>query len=231
MQKLISVLKDLSVKYDVKNYYWEMPTSCPLTIPNDIVINFECNFFLKENLYTVLNQDNALSIYYWVIQEWGGIKSFKRHEKNDAKILKFLNELDNNSLTKISFERISSFSKVASFIKPKDYVIYDSRVIYALNWLLFNYAPNEMLFIQPEGRNSELAKYDMQTIFRLSGQKYKYRGHKKAYQEYCELIKALSIVVYGKGSQPYLLEMLLFTIAPDFIVKDIEKKVSLVISL
>lgn len=231
MQKLISVLKDLSLAHDVKNYYWEMPESCPLTIPTDIVANFERNIFLKENLYAVLNQDNALFIYYWIIQEWGGIKSFKRHEKNDAKVLKFLDELNNKSLTKISFERISSLSKVASFINPKDYVIYDSRVIYALNWLLFNYAPNEMLFIQPEGRNSELAKHDMQTIFRLSGKKHTYRSHKIAYQEYCELIKALAIEVYGNGSQPYSLEMLLFAIAPDFIVKDIEKKVSLVISL
>lgn len=231
MQKLILVLKELSVKHDVKNYYWEMPENCPLRIPSDIISNFERNIFLKENLYTVLHQDNVLSIYYWIIQVWGGIKSFKRHEKNDAKILKFLDELDKKSLTKITFERISSFSKVASFIKPKEYVIYDSRVIYTLNWLLFNYAPNEMLFIQPEGRNRELVKYDMQTIFRLSGRKYTYRSHKTAYQEYCDLIKALSIEVYGKDSQPYLLEMLLFAVAPNLIVKDIENKVSLVISL
>ncbi|ALH96746.1 hypothetical protein AOY20_12800 [Acinetobacter equi] len=139
--------------------------------------------------------------------------------------------MDKKSLTKNSFERISSFSKVASFINPTEYVIYDSRVIYALNWLLFNYAPEVELFTQPQGRNSELIKYDMQTIFRLSSKKYTYRSHKIAYHAYCKLIKQLSVDVYGVSRQPYLLEMLLFNIAPNFIVKDIEEKVRLKIDL
>ncbi|NHB57177.1 hypothetical protein G9F32_03905 [Acinetobacter sp. 194] len=231
MQKLISVLKELSVKHDVKNYKWEIPKSCPLKIPSEIISNFDQNIYLKENMHTLLNQIDCLSIYYWMIQEWGGIASFKRNEINDAKILKFIEELDKKSLTKISFERISSLSKVASFMKPNDYIIYDSRVIYALNWLLFNYVPEIELFPQPQGRNSELVKYDMQTIFRLSGQKHIYRSHKTAYHEYCELLKGLSVEVYGKETQPYLLEMLLFDIAPENIVKDIEKTVSLKIHL
>ena len=231
MQKLISVLKELSVKHGVKNYKWEIPKSCPLKIPSDIISNFDQNIYLKEHMHTLLNQIDCLSIYYWIIQEWGGISSFKRKDVNDAKILKFLDELKNRSLTKVSFDRISSFSKIASFMQPNEYVIYDSRVIYSLNWLLFNYAPELELFSQPQSRNSELVKYDMQTIFRLSGRKHIYRSHKTAYQEYCKLMKALSVEVYGQDSQPYLLEMLLFDIAPEHIVKDIEKTVNLKIDL
>lgn len=231
MQKLISVLKELSVKYDVKTYNWEIPDNCPVKIPDDIESNFDRNVYLKEYLHTILEQDNCISIYYWIIQEWGGISSFKHNNVNDTKILKFITELDKKSLTKNSFERISSFSKVASFINPTEYVIYDSRVIYALNWLLFNYAPEVELFTQPQGRNSELIKYDMQTIFRLSSKKYTYRSHKIAYHAYCKLIKQLSVEVYGVSRQPYLLEMLLFNIAPNFIVKDIEEKVRLKIDL
>ncbi|ANF81891.1 hypothetical protein A3K93_06590 [Acinetobacter sp. NCu2D-2] len=231
MQKIISVLKELSVQHDVKNYNWQIPESCPLAIPDHITSNFDRNIYLKENLHTMLKQGDCMSIYYWMIQEWGGIASFKRNDINDAKILKFIKELDKKSLTKISFERISSFSKVASFMKPAEYVIYDSRVIYALNWLLFNYAPAIELFPQPQGRNSELVKYDMQTILRLSGKQHAYRSHKKAYQKYCELMKGLSVEVYGQDSQPYLLEMLLFDIAPQHIVKDIENRVSLKIDL
>lgn len=231
MQKLISVLKELSLKNDVKNYKWEIPKNCPLNIPNDIVSNFDRNVYLKEHIHTLLNQVDCLSIYYWIIQEWGGISSFKRKDVNDAKILKFLDELKNRSLTKASFDRISSFSKIAAFMQPHEYVIYDSRVIYSLNWLLFNYAPEHGLFSQPQSRNSELIKYDMQTIFRLTGKNPIYRNHKTAFNEYCDLIKMLSIEVYGRGSQPYLLEMLLFDIAPKFIVKDVETRVSLKISL
>lgn len=104
-------------------------------------------------------------------------------------------------------------------------------MIYSLNWLLFNYASEIGLLPQPQGRNSELVKYDIQTIFRLSGKKYSYQSQKKAYHEYCDLIKQLSLEINGIGSQPYLLKMLLFDIAPEHIVKDIEKKVSLKISL
>ena len=57
-----------------------------------------------------------------------------------------------------------------------------------------------------------------------------YRSNKSAYQDYCKLMKELSIEVYGKGSKPYLLEMLLFVIAPIKIVGEIEAKVSVAIN-
>ena len=231
MQKLISVLKDLSVQHDVKSYQWDIPENCNISIPSSIITNFDRNVYLKEHLKEYLKHNDCLPAYYWIIQEWGGISSFKRNDVNDTKIKKFISELDKKTLTKISFERISSFSKVASFLNPNDYVIYDSRVIYALNWLLFNYAPSVDLFVQPSGRNSELVKYDMQTIFRLSGKKHVFRSHKNAYHQYCDLMKKLSIEVYGVRSQPYLLEMLLFDIAPNAIVRDIEKRVLLKINL
>ncbi|MCU4315604.1 hypothetical protein KTH93_13390 [Acinetobacter bereziniae] len=142
-----------------------------------------------------------------------------------------MEELKNTKLTKNSFDRISSFSKVASFIDPDHFAIYDSRVIYALNWLIFNYAPEMHLFGQPLGRSTELAKYDMQTLFRLSRKKYTYRSYKSAYQDYCQLMKELSIQIYGTGSKPYLLEMLLFMIAPTKIVQDIERNVSIMINI
>lgn len=231
MQKLITVLKKLSEEFSLENYEWGVPNNCPIEIPTLNNSNFEQNIYLKENLKNVLILTGSLNHFYWIIQQWGGIASFKKNDLNDAKIIKFLAELEKKALTKISFERISSFSKVASFLNPNDYVIYDSRVIYALNWLLFNYAPHVNLFVQPQSRNSELVKYDMQTIFRLSGKKHIFRSHKNAYHEYCDLMKILSIDVYGVGSQPYLLEMLLFNIAPNAILKDIEKRVSVKINL
>ncbi len=81
----------------------------------------------------ILQEQQNLNHYYWIIQQWGAIASFKQNPTNDERIIKFIEELKNTKLTKNSFDRISSFSKVASFIDPDHFAIYDSRVIYALN--------------------------------------------------------------------------------------------------
>lgn len=230
MQKLISIFKALALQHNVKNYKWEIPKNCPIQIPDHLESNFERNIYLKDHLHEKLKKEGTSDLYYWIIKEWGGIKTFKKDELNHEKIKKFLSELNTSQLSKTSFERISSLSKVASFLAPSEYVIYDSRVIYSLNWLLLNYAPEQSFFVQPKGRNTQLAKYDMQTLIRLCGRAEQYHSLENAYYEYCKLVKFLSDEVYGKGAQPYLLEMLLFDIAPNFIVQDIEKRTSLKIN-
>jgi hypothetical protein len=40
----------------------------------------------------------------------------------------------------------------------------------------------------------------------------------------------LSTEVFGKGSKPYKAEMLLFAIAPTWVVRDIEKSIALAIA-
>ncbi|QDF68525.1 hypothetical protein FJQ87_10630 [Shewanella sp. SNU WT4] len=142
-----------------------------------------------------------------------------------------MTELNKGKLTKKTFDAISSVSKIASFMQPDKYAVYDSRVIYSLNWLLFNYANSQSMFPQPVGRNLELVKYDMQTIFRLSGRNVEYISHKIAFQEYCALVKDLSVRVYGEGSKPYMVEMLLFMIAPTWIVSEIARSVTVSINL
>jgi hypothetical protein len=181
-------------------------------------------------LKPAIEADASLTTHYWIIQKWGGIGSFKKNDRNDKKIVKFLAELNQGKLTKPTFECISSLSKVASFLDPENYVIYDSRVIYTLNWLLFNLENGATLFPQPNGRSSDLAKFDMQTIFRLSKKKVNYKSHKDAYHDYCSLIKKLNKGVFGENSKPYLLEMLLFMIAPTWTVSSIEKSVTVKIA-
>ena len=230
MKNLIKILKEISDEIDIKSYQWEIPKNCPIEIPTSIVSNLEQNIYLKENLKNVLKLKGNLEHCYWIIQKWGGIGSFKKNKINNDKIEFFKAELNEKTLKKSSFYRISSLSKVASFIDPEKYAIYDSIVIYALNWLIFNHEPDLDLFYQPLGRSSELAKYDMQTIFRLTGRKYKYRENKQAFHEYCELIKQLAVAVYGAESKPYMMEMLLFIIAPTKIVQCIENNVSVMIN-
>ena len=227
MNNLVNKLKQISLLFPLEQFEWEIPDNCPIDIPKSEHTGYKKNVYLKDHFHTVISNDNELVSHYWAIQKWGGIGSFKKNEKNDLRIEKFITELSKGELTKNTFDCISSLSKVASFIDPEKYVIYDSRVIYSLNWLLFNYSPEQSLFPQPAGRSASLAKYDMQTIFRLTQKQHEYRSHKDAFHEYCSLIKQLSLLVYGVNSKPYKLEMLLFMIAPTWVIENIENAVSL----
>ena len=231
MDRLIRVLKQLSIENPISQFEWNIPENCPILIPAHIIDPYTKNVFLKENLSDVVRADTSLASHYWSIQDWGGIGSFKKNEKNDNRIIKFLAELERTILTKSTFECISSLSKVASFAHPDRFAIYDSRAIYALNWLIFNHSEMPELFPQPTGRSSELAKYDIQTIFRLSKRIVNYKSYKNAYHDYCNLLGQLTKSIFGERGKPYMIEMLLFMIAPTNIVKQIESCVSLKIEM
>ena len=228
MDKLIKRLKELSIQVPLEeNFDWEFSIS-PIKIPENFNSAYLKNIYLKEHLNKVLENDLNLKNHYWIIREWGGIKSLKQNDRNDEKINKFKKQLSAGKLTKEIFSLISSFSKLASFINPNKYAIYDSRAIYSLNWLLFNFTNEQELYPQPSGRNPKLAQYDLPTIIRLSKKGNTYKSHKTAYFEYCKLLKYLSKEVFN-DDKPYKIEMLLFIIAPTKIIECIEKKTKLII--
>lgn len=231
MDKLTSAIKQLTIENPINQFAWDIPKNCPIIIPKHISDPYSKNVYLKENLSPTLLADASLASHYWSIQKWGGIGSFKKNEQNDKRITKFLNQLKTTTLTKNTFECISSLSKVASFAYPDRFAIYDSRAVYSLNWLIFNYSANIELFPQPTGRGSELAKYDMQTIFNLSKRMVTYKSHKTSYHEYCNLLGWLAKIVFGDAGKPYMIEMLLFMIAPTKIIKQIESCVSIKIEV
>ena len=230
MKNLTEKLQELSSNFPLeKNFIWDVPSTAPIDIPEDIKNSYLRNIYLKENMSEILQNDLELKNHYWIIQEWGGIKSLKQNQRNDEKIRKFKKQINTEKLTKETFGLISSFSKIASFLEPKKYAIYDSRVIYSLNWLIFRYCKDNEFFPQPTGRSAALAKYDMQTIFRLSNRNYTYISHKDAFFKYCHLLSELSEAVYN-DKNPYKIEMLLFLIAPEYIVSDIDNSVEISIN-
>ena len=227
MDRLVEELKKIAKQCPLESdYNWEIPANVPIQIPLEISDTYHRNIYLKENLKKELKSDANLGIHYWVIQGWGGIRTFKKTPENSDRICEFLSHLEKGNLRKSEFSVISSLSKIASFIAPEKYAIYDSRSIYALNWLIFLYSDEKLLFPQPTGRSAKLAEFDMGTIFRLSGYTYKYREYKTAYFEYCTLLTYLSKKVYSED-RPYKMEMLLFLVAPSAIVKSIKSSVSL----
>jgi hypothetical protein len=191
---------------------------------------FKRSILLKELIKDkVKGSFNNTDINFWIINEWGGIKSFKRTDSNIQRISTFSEQLYNHKLTIDTFGTISSLSKISSFVNPDNFVIYDSRVIYSLNWLILTTNPEEIKFFpMPLGRNKKLNDFDINTIINLinldkyNRHKSLFYDHQTAYFKFCDLIKSTSKIIFDdKAVKPYYLEMLLFTIADDEIYKEL----------
>lgn len=225
--ELINKIISFHDSFPVEKYNWGFPKKLPdgLTLSGNN--NYELNIDLKEKFKAFyLSSDIQRELQYWIIRDWGNI-NFHQNSSNNNKIDKFLNELENVRLTKSTFDVISSLSKVASFLYPEHYAIYDSRAIFSLNWLIFITEENPIFFPQPKGRGKDVSQYDLDTIFSLSGKKYNYHSHKEAYFLYNRLLRKLSNKVYLTTNKPYIFEMLLFSHLPAYVVKNIKERVKL----
>jgi len=176
----------------------------------------------------------------WIVKVWGGIKTGSA--------------LDNEIIDKIKqkkalpFTRIASYSKIAAFLHLKDFIIYDSRVAYSLNWILLSNNIETLYFPIPEGRNSKMTAFDMNVLIRLNNkQKYNpsdetdiekglfvnridkkiYFNKDEAYDELNKLIKLVHKELWGvNDTELYKTEMLLFSIADSAVYLDIVRKVN-----
>lgn len=202
-------------------------------------IDFLRSFFNDENI-----NDKDYIVKFWIINKWGGISSFKDNKEklvnsNRTKIDNFLTCINERKmLNKSLFEVISSLSKVASFSNSTKYFVYDSRVIYCLNWLILkSNSTGDRFFPIPQGRNAKLSFFDLDTIIRLSKKKeYKemqinslYYSHKDAYYIYCDLIEELSRRILQE-KPAYYLEMFLFSLV-DNIYEEIREYVEVEIKV
>jgi hypothetical protein len=198
---------------------------------------FEQNKQFKMSACKKYNKNISLPEAYWIINDWGGIGSFKKNERNNNKISNFLVKLkkDNFHLTRSEFSTISSLSKISFFHDIEKYCIYDSRVIYSLNWITYKTdEPGVKFFPMPNGRNKIIANFPMEAIIKFSllgrGEtnfsKY-YYSHKEAYNKYNELMNNLSIKLFGNTAKPFFTEMLLFGIADKYVHQDMKKEIEI----
>ncbi|WP_269913985.1 hypothetical protein [Acinetobacter sp. HY1485] len=110
-------------------------TSCQKKELSTPISDYEKNKKLKSILLDLYSKSPVHSdVDFWIVKEWGGIRSFKETSNNIEKIAKFKQQSKNRKLTIDTFDVISSLSKIASCLKPDDFFIYDSRAIFALNW-------------------------------------------------------------------------------------------------
>ena len=154
---------------------------------------------LKNKLKIKKNDNKAyLDFAKWVIGSWGGIKN----PPSTDKILKYQQNVFDGRL---SFDSISSFSKVASFLNDTEYAVYDSRVAFTLNWLIYSNGwyekdkGNMKFFRQPSGKNTDMKIHQQKPIFmkhfRVPANNTKwftenfYYSKEETYQKYCTLLK------------------------------------------
>lgn len=171
----------------------------------------------------------------WIVEDWGGITTGKNKslEKciEDAEESAKSHEAQGYSTDQIfEFYRIASWSKHIAFRHPKHYAIYDARVIYSLNWLLFK-AGSKKYFPFPSSRNSvmelldyrillyihhytkdgvmDLLKEDIKAREESHNAKSKVSGklkgelfveEKKAFSGYCNLLKQIADKLYPKDT-------------------------------
>ncbi|WP_233265973.1 hypothetical protein [Formosa sp. L2A11] len=133
---------------------------------------------------------------------------------------------------------------------PEKYIIYDSRVAYALNWIILSRNAGAHFFPIPSGRNSKMIAFDMNVLIRLKNtehyapqsisdmdkkrfispkDKSLYIPEQEAYMELNKLIKDISIKLWDsdKAKMLYYTEMLLFSIADREVFADITKRLSI----
>ncbi len=207
--------------------------------------SFEREIKLKEILSKKLRKfKDEKSTFYdlsnWIIQDWGGINASLESNK---KII------DDYLRGEISFDRISSSSKIASFMYPEHYIIYDSRVAYTLNWIILSEEAGNMFFPIPEGRNAKMSAFEMNVLIRLKNvnkyfpkekidrlfinniDKSIFIPKKEAYSILNALVKKISKLLWqeekNKQSNLYFTEMLLFSIADTEIFNEIVQSLQL----
>ncbi|MCD8403925.1 hypothetical protein [Tenacibaculum finnmarkense] len=207
----------------------------------EIVLKKKVNLKLHE--YFKYNKILFDNLCLWIIKDWGGILTAK-----DTDTLELIKEFLESENPK--YKRIASASKVGAYMFPEKYIIYDSRVAYALNWIILSENTGEIFFPIPSGRNSKMTAFEMNVLIRLKNiqhyapkdisemdkrlyikqkDKTNYIPEKESYIELNNLIKEVSKKIWNeeKSKMLYYTEMLLFSIADREIFEDITNRLTL----
>ena len=199
-------------------YNWKTrPTSLPEELDlSEVGTSFQKNLVIRDFIHQrikISDQEEKKSLFKWVIHNWGGIRSFQAFEIIPA----FLEELESGHLTWKSSSRISSLSKIAAFISPDQYAIYDARVSIALNWLLYldtDYSGPFFKDLSTKSRNSQIIpdlKWDRRTT--RSGALIKYLPNSTFYFTYNQLLRQLADHIDPGNTDLFQrLEMTLFSL-------------------
>jgi len=212
--------------------------------------NFERNILLKtlisEKINTAYESKDIIqlkNIFEWIVHDWGGIKNGRGNiDKLYEMSVKAICE--NN----LNFDRIASTSKILSFYKPNEHIIYDSRIAYSLNAIMLLEDATDKYFPVPSGTNSKMNAFNIEVLIRLKHKSGKYKrkentklianadktlfvSKKEAYSMMKKTIIEINQNIYNnepeKKDCPFYTEMLLFGIADTLIYDRIYETIKL----
>jgi hypothetical protein len=135
---------------------------------------------MRESLMKLLaeqeaNREQRNRIAKWIVADWGGIKSGKLGPDGSDSATSLIAAIDKaeddskHGKDKFDFNRIASWSKFLAFKSPEEFAIYDARVIYSLNWLLYQ-CDAEKYLPMPTGQNSVMGLLNYEVfLFLKSG--------------------------------------------------------------
>ena len=180
--------KDWSNAFKTSMFFTDAEKERIDKIPNRFNREIELKIILNEKL----NVDYPKpELAFWYINVWGRISSFKI-EKNEKLVLKTIKESRDGKFLP-NLQTISSLSKVASVVDIKNQVIYDSRVIYVLNWLIMKTGGNKFFPI-PEGRSSIASDFDIGILINF---KFHEISKENRYYAAFRILPRLSLVAEG----------------------------------
>jgi hypothetical protein len=141
-----------------------------------------------------------------MVRKWGGI-----YGGSDDSLIEMAKQSPNELIAR-SFVRVASWSKVITLHDPHKFFIYDARVAFAINAIIFAAGHADKFFPMPASRNtkivgatSELAKNGIRfgRSTTIAGQNF--------YELYIELVQAVGDNIKKPAWQ---IEMALFAIGP-----------------
>ncbi len=141
----------------------------------------------------------------WYVKDWGGVKT------NTEETLKQYVSLFENDNIPDAQVGVPTWSKLGSISNPDKYLIFDTRVAFALNAIIVLGGYSEKLFQMPTGRNSKLNK----ALPKLKSAGVKDIGPRTSSDEYHRYLALLSHF----GDENSLAEMALFSVAEDYAAK------------
>ncbi len=210
---------------------------------------YEREIILKERVHIKIrhsyenDQQNFDKLCLWIIKDWGGIRAAK--DKGTIELISAFLKTETPS-----YKRITSASKVGAYMYPEKHTIYDSRVVYSLNWIILSENAGDLFFPIPSGRNSKMNAFDMNVLIRMknashytpieieemggryikSKDKKLYIPEKESYSELNRLIKKIHQRLWDsdKSEKLFYTEMLLFSIADTEVFKDITERIEII---
>ncbi|WP_435137648.1 hypothetical protein [Pseudopelagicola sp. nBUS_19] len=193
------------------NYTWpkrgEFPSYAHLANVEKITgSKYEKNIQLKKQSAKIWNAGDKFEVANWAISTWGGIRGNKPET-----VESYVKAIVSGERPK-QLKGVASYSKILSFMNPKEYAIYDARVAISLNAIqLLNEETSGTIFRYLPGRNKQLQKFrNLPSTKAASLSQLGWASLKKdeCYSNYLTILKRVNTEL--RGSELYELEMSLF---------------------